>query len=137
MTAFASITINDGQATPVAHTFNAQSLVNDVALWEDRVTGVPVGYPKVSAFIRRPTKTNRNYKVTFKLSRPVLNVTSPSTGSGIQPAPSKAYDCFCSIDFVLPEASSLESRKDILAYAKNFLALSMVTSYVQDFEGQF
>jgi hypothetical protein len=68
---------------------------------------------------------------------PVLEVTSPSTATGIQPAPTKAYDLLCNVEVVLPERSSLQERKDAFAYLKNFLANAVFTSAVQDLEGVF
>lgn len=138
MTAIAALTLNDGLATPVAHTFapvNIDAL--GVAKWADRVGGIALGYPVVTQSLRSPTKGSRSYRLTTKVVVPTLELTSPSTGTGIQPAPTKAYDLMCSCEFVLPERSTLQERKNLLAYVKNVLAHAVVTAAVQDFESVY
>lgn len=100
----------------------------------DRSGGVAIGYPVVSYSQRAPTKGSRNYRMTVKVSTPILEQTSASTATGIQPAPTKAYEPLCNIEFVLPERSTLAQRKDLLAYVKNLLGNAIITSGVQDFE---
>jgi len=85
-----------------------------VAKWVDKSGGIPVGYPTFTLSVREPTKASRVYKVTAKLDLPTMDVTSPSTGSGIQPAPSKAYSCGCVMEFLLPERSTNAERKILL-----------------------
>jgi hypothetical protein len=138
MTAIAALTLADGQATPVNHTFNPVNIDQaGIAKWADRSGGIALGYPVVSFSLRAPSKTSRNYKVTAKVVTPVLEVTSPSTSTGIQPAPTKAYDLICNIDMTLPERSTLAQRNDLLAYAKNVLANAVLTAAVQSFESVY
>jgi hypothetical protein len=139
MAAIANIVINDGKATPVAHTFApvTSSDPNGVALWTDRSTGVAVGFPVISLKLRAPSKGSRNFKLTSKVKLPVLNVTSPSTGSGIQPLPSVAYNIEANIEFLLPEASLLADRKDFFAFVKNYMANAVWTAAVENYEEVF
>lgn len=87
-----------------------------VAKWVNRSitttnpSGVAIGYPALTMSIRPPTKASRVSKVTVKLVLPTLEVTSPSTMTGIQPAPTKAYDCMAVLEFMLPERSTLAER---------------------------
>jgi hypothetical protein len=83
---------------------------NGVSRYSNRAGGIAVGYPWCSFQIRKPTKVSRVYKVTVKLFVPTLEVTSPSTGSGIQPAPTKAYEVGCIMEFFLPERSTNTER---------------------------
>lgn len=138
MTAIAAITLADGQATPVNHTF-APVVIDaaGVAKWADRSGGIALGFPSVTMSLRAPTKASRNYKLTAKVVVPVLEVTSPSTATGIQPAPTKAYDLLASVDVVLPERSTTAQRKDLLAYLKNYLAHSVITTAVENFEAVY
>lgn len=138
MSAIASLVINDGQATPVAHTFSPVNIDSlGIANYADRSGGIAIGYPRVSLLVREPSKTSRVYKVTAKVTTPILEQTSPSTATGIQPAPTKAYDLTCVVDMMLPERSTLAQRKDLLAYVKNLLANAVMTSAVQDFEAVY
>jgi len=138
MSAIASMTIADGVATPVNHTFAPVNIdAAGVAKWADRSGGIALGYPVITQSIRVPNKDSRNYKLVMRVVTPVLEVTSPSTASGIQPAPTKAYDLVGTIEFVLPERSSLAERKNIAAYVKNFLANANVTNALESFESVY
>lgn len=137
MTAIAALTIADGQATPVNHTFSPVNIDSaGVARWADRSGGIALGFPVLTASTKTPAaKGSRSYRHTFKVVVPVLEVTSPSTATGIQPAPTKAFDLIFNGEFVLPERSTLAQRNDLLAYVKNFLANSaVVPPAVQNFE---
>ncbi len=134
MAAIATVALQDGQTTPVSHNFDPVNIVAEVAKWSDRSGGIALGMPAISFSVRNPTKSSRAYKVTAKVVTPILEVTSPSTSTGIQPAPTKAYDLLANIEFVLPERSTLAQRKDILAYVKSFLANAVVTNAVNNFE---
>lgn len=143
MPALAPIVINDGATTPVAHTFNPSGPdKNGVNYLYDRSGGVAIGFPSIALDLREPlparngqaSNANRIYRATAKVVYPILEVTSPTTGTGIQPAPTKSYDMTVKIEFLLPERSSLQNRKDIMAYAKNLLANANLTALVQDLE---
>lgn len=138
MAAISSIVLNDGQGTPVAHTFSPASIKGDVAQWYDRVTGIAVGYPAMSMSLRNPlAKGARVYKATIRIARPTLEVTSPNTGTGIQPAPTKAYDCMFIGDFLLPERSLKADRADLFAYVKNVMANATLKTLVEDLENVY
>jgi hypothetical protein len=71
MPAIASISLTDGQPTPVVRVFAPVGIdTNQVASYENRVTGIPVGYDGLSIGMRRPTKGSRNYKHTVRLLLP-------------------------------------------------------------------
>ncbi len=128
MPAIGTVTINDGQSTPVAHNFNPVDIENATARWADRSTGTPTAYIGMSATQKDPSGSSRNFRQSFTLTLPTI-ATDPSTGKNYV-----ARTARCEISFVLPETSVLQERKDILAYAKNMLANAMVTSVVQDLE---
>lgn len=135
MSAFSPIVINDGQAVPVAHTFSPVKIDQvGVAKFADRIGGIAIGFPSITFSVRNPSKTSRNYRVTAKIVVPTLEVTSPSTASGLQPAPTKAYDRLATIEFVLPERSTKLERQDLLAYVKNLCANDNIKKAVEDFE---
>lgn len=90
-----------------------------LARWVDRSGGIAIGYPAYTQSIRPPTSASRIYKVQAKVVLPTLEQTSPSTATGIQPAPTKAYDCTAVLEFMLPERSTLAERQRLF---------SMVTS---------
>ncbi len=138
MTAIAALTLKDGQATPANHTFSPVNIDSaGIARWADRAGGIALGFPVVTFSLRNPTKASRVYKVSGKIVLPVLEVTSPSTASGIQPAPTKAYDLTATIEMMLPERSTAAQRADLMAYAKEFLANTVMAQAVASFESVY
>lgn len=145
MPAFGNVVINDGATVPVAHTFKPVSLKENDARYNDVVTGVPIGFGRLAASLRQPIVTLRPgsnskstvYRAAFKVEIPILELTSPSTGSGIQPAPTVAYTSMVNIEFVIPSRSSTQDRKDILAYARNLLNNALATALVVDLENVY
>lgn len=135
MPAIAEIYLNDGQATPVAHSFAPVNIdAQGVAKLADRSGGIALGFPVISLSLRNPSAGNRNYKLSARVLVPTLEVTSPSTSTGIQPAPTKAYDCLASIEFVMPERATLQERKNLQAYVANLLTDSTFTVMVENLE---
>jgi len=99
-----------------------------VAAWVDRSGGIAIGYPRLTMSVRPPTKASRVFKVTAKLVLPTLEQTSPSTSSGIQPAPTKAYDCACVMAFFLPERSTLAERQKLFSQVASLFARTVNAS---------
>lgn len=139
MPAFGSdITINDGAAVPVAKTFNPMQRDNLVAMYAEKSSGIPIGYVGLSVSNRAPTDLAKGiYKVRIKMYKPTLDVTSPSTGSGIQPAPSVAYTLQSVTDFFLPARSTLQERKDLLALQFNALNHATIKDVVWNLSNIF
>jgi hypothetical protein len=138
MGTIANLVLTDAAATPVNHTFGPVNVdPNGVAHWADRSGGIALGFPTASMSLREPNKQTRNYKLTLKVVTPVLEVTSPSTSTGIQPAPTKAYDLLATVEIILPERSSLQQRKDIAAMVRDFIAEGIVTTAIESFEPVF
>lgn len=131
MPGFANITLNDGAGTPVAHVFAPNTLDGLMSTFADRSGGISVGYPTVTIVSTVPSKTSRLYKVRAKIVMPVLEVVNSSTFSGITPAPTKAYDMTATVEFFVPERSTLQQRKDIRAFMQNFLANAITTALVE------
>jgi hypothetical protein len=134
MTAFADLTLNDGQATPVAHTFKARRIDGIIAKYQDISGGIAIGYPMVTISSREPVNGSENYKVSAKVILPVLETISGTSYAGIVASPTLAYNLTFTGEFILPSRSTLAVRKDILAYAKNLLSNAVVTAVVQDLD---
>lgn len=123
MPAIANIVIADGQPTPVNRTF-APLMVDKagVAWHENRATGIQIGYDTLTIGLRRATQQVTNNKLAVKLTLPTLEVTSPSTATGIQPQPTKAYELTAFVDFVLPSRSNTQERKNLITLLRNAVA---------------
>lgn len=143
MGAIANIVVNDAASTPVAHTFNPslQGLQgrDSVAEFEDRTvnTGIAVGFYKVHLTLSRPTAQRKTYRVGLKLSTPVLETVSNSTVSGIAPAPTVSYTPLIQLDAVIPERSSLQSRKDIRKMFYELLNNAQVIAAIENLDAPY
>jgi len=141
MSAIANIVINDGQSTPVAHTFAPARTSADYALLEDRAAGVYIGYNKLTMMLERPKgqsrDASRNLKLVIRVETPKLENVTNSTISGIAPAPTISYRPMAELTVTLPERCSLQDRKDLQAYVKNVLSNTFVTDAFERYELPF
>lgn len=129
MATFADIILNDGAATPVAHTFKVKMNDNMVSLWEDRSGGVPIGY----ATVKVQTKDTPNVrKVMLWIAMPTLEAIAGSNSSGFTPAQKVAYTHRSYQEFILPQRGTLAERKNIIAFHVNGLANATIKSVIQD-----
>lgn len=116
-------------AIGVSRTFDPEGFqLPGVARWVDRSGGIAVGYPAITLSVRSPTKTSRVYKVTCKVVLPTLEQTSASTATGIQPAPTKSYECTGIMEFLLPERSALWERKALFDTLASLFATTITAS---------
>lgn len=71
MSAFASLTIDDGEAAPVTHTFTPDGLdAKGVAWWINRNASVPSASELVSMFVRKSPASVEDYQVPGKKVAP-------------------------------------------------------------------
>lgn len=123
MTIATNIVLADAQATPVNHTFIplGRDTVDPTSYWfVDQSQANALGYWKIRVQIKQPSMTvgpsatsaNRVYRYNITLFEPVLEALS-NNSAGYTPAPTVAYTPRAEINFVLPERSTLQNRKDI------------------------
>lgn len=99
-----------------------------VARWVNRSGGIALGYPAFTFSVRPPTKTSRLYKVTAKLVLPTMEQTSASTATGIQPSPTKAYECAGILEFLLPERSTEAERRSLFSQMASLFFTTITAS---------
>lgn len=131
MPAFAAITLNDGQATPVSHSFDPNKIIGSTADYQDRSGGIPLGYPQVILTPIEAPKGSQLNKVRVQVIVPTLETATGSTSGGFAPVPTKAFECRFDGVFILPVRASLANRKDLLAFTKNLMAHSVITALVE------
>lgn len=132
MSAQANLVLNDGQATPVAKTFSARGADLKLAHWTDISGGIGIGMAKITLGNVQAISGNGSYKVEARITLPVMETISGSDG-GYTPIPKVAFNVFAKCEFVVPNRASLQNRKDILAFAKNLLAHTVMTETVVDY----
>jgi len=126
MPAIAALTINDGQASPAAHTFSPVSTDGSKAQWADRSPTIPAGFRLISREVSPPSGNRTVYRITDGYMMPTV-ATVNGTDQVVR---------YSSAQLTLnihPDAT-LQERKDLLAYVKNFLADSTVVTSVQNIE---
>jgi hypothetical protein len=125
--AIAALVINDGQGTPVAHTFSPQSVTDgSKSAWSDRSPSIPAGFKSLNFEIKAPAGNRTVHQLSFGLSDPkVATVNSVDTVV--------RYNSFSIVLNIHPEAT-LQERKDLLAYAKNLLGHANVSTAVENLE---
>lgn len=135
MPAVANIVINDGQVSPVAHTFVPSRESSEGFVYLDKSSGLAVTYNKLVLQTKLPnaaSKGERNFRVKFGVHQPIGEVLPDNPG-----LTKLAYTPRFSGEFVIPERSTLAQRKDLLAFVKNGVAHAVMASLVQDLDSQF
>jgi hypothetical protein len=143
--AASNIVLADALATPVNHTFVPLGPDREGVFWfEDQSQASPIGYWRISYSLKRPavgaagaSSAQRTYRATIGLHEPVLENVTNNTVSGISPAPTVSYIPRAFTEYVMPERSSLQNRKDLRKMNYNlhneaqFIALveGLVTPY--------
>lgn len=129
-----AITLTDASTTPVNRVFNPAKRDGDVYRWDNRMAGIIAGYDQLTASFRPPSKTTKATKLQFVLTLPILEQTSPSTATGIQPAPSVAYVNRADITFVIHERAALQNRKDLLAMVRDLINEQLTADAVYNYD---
>lgn len=128
MPAIAAMTINDGQTVPVSHTFSPQTsqTKDSAAVWMDRSPTVPAGYKQISLEVSPPSGNRTVYRLSLGFKDPVVAaVDSVDTVVRFNSG---------SVVMNFHPDSTLQERKDLLAYIANSLAEADIISAVQNLE---
>jgi len=133
LAAIANLVLADGQATPVNKTFSPADCTSSLATWTDRSSGINIGFPEVTLSLN---KGNEQMKVLAKVVVPTLEVISGSDG-GYTPSPKVAYQTMGKVEFTLPARSTLQNRKDIVAFIRNLLNNAVITKATEEYERPF
>jgi hypothetical protein len=131
-----AITINDGAATPVAHTFTPIGKDEKGVMWFEQTTPAPtsplgakrIGYRQARVLDSRKQLTGSS-KAVYTLHVPTLE-TLANNSAGIVPPPTVAYVEVARVEFDLAERSTQQERKDTRVLAMNLLAHAMPTANV-------
>lgn len=126
MPAIAALSINDGQSTPVAHTFNPTTTDGSRAEFADRSPTIASGFRKFSHEITAPNGQRTTYKIAMGWMIPVV-----ATVNGVDQVVR-----YSSAQLVLnahPDSTAQE-RKDLLAYVVNAASNASVKTSVENIE---
>lgn len=123
----ATLVINDGQSTPVAHDFEPLSISSALSMFRDNATGETIkGHPTLSIGLTPAGTNGKVEKVSIRVAIP-----QEYLADGVYHVDDTTR---VSIEFALPITATTQNRADILAYAKNALANAGIAGYVTDGE---
>jgi hypothetical protein len=110
--------------------------------FEDQSQASPIGYWRISVELKRPpiakpgeSSQNRVMRAVIGLHEPILENVSNSTVSGVAPAPTLSYTPRSFTEYVLPERSSLQNRKDLRKMTMNLQDDALIQAVVEDLQG--
>lgn len=126
MPAIAALSINDGQTTPVAHTFNPVTTNGSEAKWADRSPSIPAGFRTISHEVQGPAGSRTVNRITMGFYIPVV-----ATINGVDQV--VRYNSAQVILNIAPDAV-LQDRKDLLAYVANSLDNASIKASVENVE---
>lgn len=126
MPAIAALVINDGQGTPVAHTFSPVTTDGSKAQWADRSPTIPAGYKVLSHEYLPPNGNRTVHQIKMGLSDPTV-VTVDSVDKVAR------YESGGLTLNFHPE-STVQERKNQCAYWANLLANASIKASIENLE---
>lgn len=131
MAKIADISLMDGKATPVAHTFGVKHCDNGLSVLEDRSGGIQIGYPRLTIETKESSQVRR---IRIAVNVPVLEAVSGANPLGFAPAPRVAYETRAVVEIFAPTRGVVAERTDILAYIKSALNDTSILSVIKNGE---
>ena len=126
MPQFATLTLNDGQAAPAAHSFVAGGPNGTLATWFDKAAGIVTGYIRKTFQVREASSATAANSVTLGYELPTLG-----TVDGVQKRV-RVSKAELKINFA--QDATLQERKDLVAYVTNDLSNATVKQAIIDVE---
>ena len=109
-----TLALTDRQATPVVHTFQPESINQNVgSVVENK--DVPIGNPRYSISLRQTAKA---YKATLKFAVPVV---ASQTVNGVS-TPTVVRTSYVNCEFEFAKTSTEQERKDVVGMFASSLA---------------
>lgn len=133
MGAVTSLSIADGLA--VTRTFVPTREGSDGFVYLDKLSGITVGYNKISALSKLPSVSStgeKNFRIKIGVHVPITEVLPDNPGLS-----RLAYTLRFNGEFVVPERSTLNDRKHLRAFVKNAMAHSIMTDLVESLDSQY
>lgn len=141
MTIASNIVIDDGQATPVAHTFIPLGFDKQNKFWyEEQAAGAPLSWRKISLELVRNDQTSPASNAGEQTARVRVHVHLPTmetigtNDNGITPPPTLAYTLRSQHEFIMSGRSTEGEREDVQAFAYNVLdnadVKAMITNWI-------
>lgn len=143
MPAIGSIVINDGAATPVAHTFTPLNRDANGVFWWEQTTPTPASKIAAKRISYKQTRelnpqkqVTGSSKCSYTLWVPTAE-TLANNSAGIVPPPTLAYREVARVEFTLAERSTPQERKDTRVLSLNLLGHAMAVANIDNLEPSY
>lgn len=134
MAQIATITINDGQSTPVAHAFNPIVSVPPTYRRNGVSGQAAIAQERLLIQTQMAKTANGVNKVQIELVVPVSEVPAGGTGSGYTAPPAIAHEMRAKVELFFHNRSVTEGRKDLRVMLSNLLLNSQVVAAIDNLE---
>lgn len=122
-----AISLNDGQATPVAVSFTPETITPEKVVFVDRSGGVPAAFRRLTLTMKRSSVGKPTTAVSIEFSYPEIS----NVGGVITVLHTGRY---ASGKFIIPDTMSAAARAHLLAFVRSALNSSLVYAYVRELE---
>lgn len=132
MPAFAAISLNDGTSDQTYTPTKKDQ--NEVAIFKDQSSGIPVGYPSLTVQVNVPPASNASgvARVKVQMALPKIDTITPTGGSvSTQTVVNTAR---AHVEFILPVQSALGDRTKLLTLLQNALKDTSVGKCILNLE---
>lgn len=134
MAQIASITINDGQSTPVAHAFNPVISIPPTYRRNGVAGQAVIAQERLLIQTVMAKTVNGVNRVQLELVVPVTEQASGGTASGYVAPPAIAHEMRVKVEFFFHQRSDKQGRKDLRTLLTNLLNNAQVVSATDDLE---
>ena len=112
MSAIGNIAIQDGQGSPVTHTFYPVKS-GEASFFRENQASLPIiGQGTISVVVKPDQKGGLN-KVRVTMDLPALETATAANSAGYTAAPKVAYSNKVTMEFFLPSRGTAAQRKDL------------------------
>lgn len=129
MAVMAAITVADGAATPVNHTFNPVD--DNPPEWVDSDAAILYKHQQ-----KRLVVDIKRAKGPAGINRVVVSLNLPTGGDGVTvPANENSRFAVAKLEFLLPAKGTKQERKDLRTLVKNLLADAQIIDVIDELNG--
>lgn len=122
MPTFASLTVADGLATPVNHTFAPLMKDGQMATFADRSPALATAWKKITHEVTNPKNAGAAIRVKIGINDPQVATVDGSL--------KVVRNSSCQVVFNFSQEATDQDKKDLVAYASNYLANATVKAGV-------
>lgn len=135
MPQISTLTLADGQSTPVNHDFVVDTIDGRVARWLEKTASSSNGWYPLSASLRPPTAGQKEKHSVFRLTL-ALPVVQTETVDGIS-RPVVVRTARANVELKLPETGDSDERADLVAFVVSALSHADIAAMITDLEAQY